>query len=129
LLFRNLKAEHFELVPAVKAGALASLLTGRGAAFGDLFNDGKIDVVINQLDRAPALFRNVEINTNHWVGLRLLGGSKSPRDAIGATVYLTAGGLRLRGDVISGGSFGSSNDLRPHFGLGSAVKVDSCEIH
>ena len=47
---------------------------------------------------------------------------------IGATVYLTAGGNRLRGDVLSGGSFSSSNDLRPHFGLGSAARVDNCEI-
>ena len=129
LLFRNLKADRFELVPAVKSGPLASPLTARGAAFGDLFNEGKIDVVVNQLDRAPALFRNVDPNTNHWVGLRLLGGPKSPRDANGATVYLAVGSLRLRGDVISGGSFASSNDPRPHFGLGTASKVDGCDIH
>ena len=129
LVFRNLKGERFELLPAVNSGAVASLLTARGAAFGDLFNDGKSDVVINQLDRPPALFKDVDLNTNHWVGLRLIGGPKSPKDATGATIYLTYGGLRLRGDVISGGSFASSNDPRPHFGLGTASKVDSCEIH
>jgi hypothetical protein len=57
------------------------------------------------------------------------GGKKSPRDAIGAAVYLTAGGLRQRADVISGGSYASSNDLRVHFGLGAAIKIDSVEIH
>ena len=59
----------------------------------------------------------------------LIGGSKSPRDAVGATVYLTAGGQRQRGDVLSGGSYLSSNDLRVHFGLGDAAKVDGVEIH
>jgi hypothetical protein len=129
LLFHNLRNGKFEVVPPVKGTGLASLLTARGAAFGDLFNDGKIDVVINQLNNVPALLRNVDSDTNHWVGLRLTGGGKSPRDAIGAAVYLTAGGLRQRADVISGGSYASSNDLRVHFGLGGAVKVESVEIH
>jgi hypothetical protein len=129
LLFHNLRNGKFEVVPPVKGTGLASLLTGRGAAFGDLFNDGKIDVVINQLHNVPALLRNVHPDPNHWVGIRLMGGPKSPRDAIGAAVYLTAGGIRQRADVISGGSFASSNDLRVHFGLGEATKVDSVEIH
>jgi hypothetical protein len=102
---------------------------GRGAAFGDLFNDGKIDVVINNLDGVPILLRNVNPDQHHWVELKLVGGPGSPRDAIGATVYLTAGGMRQRGDVLSGGSYLSSNDLRVHFGLGDASRVDAVEIH
>ena len=129
LLFHNLRNGKFEVVPPVRGTGLAAVLTARGAAFGDLFNDGKIDVVINQLHNAPALLRNVDSNKNHWVGLKLIGGPKSPRDAIGATVYLTAGGVRQRGDVISGGSYASSNDFRVHFGLGDAVKVEGVEIH
>jgi hypothetical protein len=129
LLFHNRKNGKFDVVPPVKGTGLASLLTGRGAAFGDLFNDGKIDVVINQLNRAPTLLRNVYSTKNHWVALKLIGGPKSPRDAIGATVYLVAGGIRQRGDVISGGSYASSNDLRVHFGLGETEKVDGVEIH
>ena len=129
LLFRNRKGEKFELMPAVKGTALAQMFTARGAAFGDLFNDGKIDVVINQLDRSPALLQNVSAETNHWVELRLVGGAKSPRDAVGATVYLTADGIRQRGDVISGGSFASTNDPRVHFGLGASTIVEKCEIH
>jgi len=129
LLFHNLRNGKFEVVPPVRGTGLAAVLTARGAAFGDLFNDGKIDVVINQLHNAPALLRNVDSNKNHWVGLKLIGGPKSPRDAIGATVYLTAGGVRQRGDVISGGSYMSSNDQRPHFGLGQATTVDAIEVH
>src|SRR6202043_1552705 len=99
----------FEVMPAVKGTGLAQVLTARGAAFGDLFNDGKIDVVINQLDRSPVLLRNVSGDMKHWVELKLVGGKTSPRDATGATVYLTSGGIRQRADVVSGGSFASSN--------------------
>ncbi|MGA7219964.1 MAG: CRTAC1 family protein [Candidatus Sulfotelmatobacter sp.] len=129
LLFHNLRNGKFEAVPPVKGTGLAAVLTARGAAFGDLFNNGKIDVVINQLHNVPSLLRNVNADKNHWVGLKLIGGPKSPRDAIGAAVYLTAGGIRQRGDVISGGSYASSNDLRVHFGLGEAAKVDKVEVH
>jgi hypothetical protein len=129
LLFHNLRNGKFEAVPPVKGTGLAAVLTARGAAFGDLFNDGKIDVVINQLHNVPALLRNVNADKNHWVGLKLIGGPRSPRDAIGAAVYLTAGGMRQRADVISGGSYASSNDLRVHFGLGAITKVDNVEVH
>ncbi len=117
------------MVPAVKGTGLAETFAGRGAAFGDLFNDGKIDVVINDLDGHPVLLRNVSRDDNHWVELKLVGGPKSPRDAVGATVYLTAGGMRQREDVISGGSYLSSNDPRVHFGLGKATAVSQVEIH
>jgi len=63
------------------------------------------------------------------VELKLVGGPKSPRDAVGATVYLTANGMRQRQDVISGGSYVSTNDPRPHFGLGDAIDAGSAEIH
>jgi hypothetical protein len=129
LLFHNLKGEKFEIVPAVRNTGLAHLMTARGAAFGDLFNDGKIDAVINELDDVPVLLRNVTPDKNHWVGLKLIGGPKSPRDAVGATVYLTAGGVRQRSDVLSGGSFSSSNDQRVHFGLGQNAVVEKLEIH
>ena len=116
-------------MPAVEGTGLALVIPARGAAFGDLFNDGRIDVVINNMDTVPTLLRNVNPDQHHWVELSLIGGPKSPRDAVGATVYLTAGGMRQRGDVLSGGSFISSNDPRVHFGLGDADKVDAVEIH
>ncbi|HKO13914.1 MAG TPA: CRTAC1 family protein, partial [Acidobacteriaceae bacterium] len=129
LLYRNLAGKRFELVPPVEGTGLAEVFAGKGAAFGDLFNDGKIDVVVNVLDHHPVLLRNVSKDDHHWVELKLIGGAKSPRDAVGATVYLVANGMRQRGDVLSGGSYLSSNDPRVHFGLGDATKVDSVEIH
>jgi hypothetical protein len=128
LLFHNVQGK-LELVPPVEGTGLAEVTAGRGVAFGDLFNDGRIDVVINNLDGTPSLLRNVIANKNHWIELRLVGGPKSPRDAIGATVYVTANGFRQRGDVVSGGSFASSSDPRLHFGLGVAAKVDAVEVH
>jgi hypothetical protein len=130
LLFHNVaKGQKFELMPPVLGTGLAAVIAGRGAAFGDLFNDGKMDVVINNMDGVPSLMRNVNADSNHWVGLRLIGGAKTPKDAVGTSVYVTAGGTRQRSDVLSGGSYESSNDQRLHFGLGAAAKIDDVEIH
>jgi hypothetical protein len=129
LLYHNLKKGKFELVPAVEGTGLAVVSVGRGAAFGDIFNDGKIDVVINNMDGVPVLLRNVNPDHHHWVEMKLVGGPKSPRDAVGATVYLNAAGMRQRGDVLSGGSYLSSNDLRVHFGLADATDAGTAEIH
>jgi enediyne biosynthesis protein E4 len=149
-LFRNLDGAKFQEVPPATGSGLASVICARGAAFGDLFNDGHIDVLLNNIDSTPTLLRNVVHNNNHWVTLKLIGGGslssrphpsningasaseaplpKSPRDAIGAKVFLTVGGIRQREDVFSGGSYGSSSDPRVHFGLGSASKIDKLEI-
>ncbi|MBS1866134.1 MAG: CRTAC1 family protein [Acidobacteria bacterium] len=128
-LFRNLDGKKFVEVPPATESGLAELLAGRGAAVGDLFNDGRMDVVINVMDSSPALMRNVVKNDNHWVAFHLIGGPKSPRDAIGAKVFLTTGSIRQRADVFSGGSYGSNSDQRPHFGLGKSDKIDKIEIH
>jgi hypothetical protein len=135
LLFHNEHNGKFTYVPPVKGSGLASLTSGRGAAFGDLFNNGKIDVVISPIDGPPVLLRNVNPDRHHWVELKLIGGvnpangKSSPRDAMGATVYLTANGTRQREDVMSGGSFISSSDQRPHFGLGDSTDAGAAEIH
>ena len=128
LLVHNVEGK-LEFVPAVEGTGLAKLATGRGMAFGDLFNDGRIDVVINNLDSTPTLLRNVTKQSNHWITFKLVGGPKSPRDGVGATVYVTAHGFRQRADVIAGGSFASSPDQRPHFGLGAATSVEKIEVH
>jgi hypothetical protein len=128
-LFRNLDGKKFAEVPPATGSALAELLSGRGAAVGDLFNDSHLDVVINSIDSIPALLRNVVKNDNHWIGLHLIGGPKSPRDAIGAKVFVTAGAIRQRADVFSGGSYGSSSDPRVHFGLGKSDRIEKIEIH
>ena len=129
MLFHNIGGKKFEAVPAVEGSGLADVISGRGMAVGDLFNDGKLDVVINVMDGHPVLLRNVSPDKNHWLELKLVGGPKSPRDAVGATVYVTANGMRQRGDVLSGGSYASTSDPRPHFGLGQATKVDDIEVH
>jgi enediyne biosynthesis protein E4 len=129
LLFHNNRHGKFDYVPPVNGSGLAVLTSGRGAAFGDLFNNGKIDVVINPVDGPPVLLRNVNPDRHHWVEFKLVGGPGSPRDAIGATVYLTANGMRQREDVMSGGSYISSNDQRPHFGLGDATDAGTAEVH
>jgi len=135
LLFHNNHHGKFEYVPPVVGSGLAVVVPGRGAAFGDLFNNGKIDVVINPVDGPPVLLKNVNPDHHHWVELKLVGGTdsrtgrKSPRDAVGTTVYLAANGMRQREDVMSGGSYISSNDQRPHFGLGDATDAGTAEIH
>ncbi|MFC5862414.1 CRTAC1 family protein [Acidicapsa dinghuensis] len=129
MLFHNMQGKKFENVPAVEGTGLALVIPARGMAVGDLFNDGKLDVVINVEDQHPVILKNVSPDHHHWLELKLEGGSKSPRDAVGATVYVTANNMRQRQDVMSGGSYISSNDQRPHFGLGDATSVDSIEVH
>ena len=99
----------------------------RGLAVGDLFNDGNIDLVIENLDGAPTILRNKGMQGNHWVSFEL-GGIKSNRLALGAKVTLVSGGMTQMDEVRSGGSYLSQNDLRLHFGLGKATKVDRVEV-
>jgi hypothetical protein len=134
LLFHSENGK-LRLVPAVEGTGLAEVTTARGMAYGDLFNDGHIDVVINNLDGPPSLLRNVVENGNHWIAFKLVGAPAagaakrgSPRDAVGACVLLTANGFTQRADVLAGGSFASSSDQRPHFGLGKATKIDKIEV-
>ena len=129
LLFRNIKGK-FERAGAPPGNALANAWPGRGLAVGDLDADGRLDLVINNLDAKPALLRNVAAGSGHWLGLRLIGDvtKKSPRDAIGAVAYLTTGNVRQRREVFSGAVYCSQNDMTLHFGLGGATKVDKLEI-
>ena len=129
LLFHNEAGNKFSYVPPVKGSGLGVVIPARGAAFGDLFNDGKMDVIINPIDGPPTLLQNVNPDNHHWVEIKLVGGPKSPRDATCATVYLKANGMRMHQDVLASGSYISSNDRRLHFGLGDATDAGPAEIH
>ena len=107
--------------------ALQEKRVSRGLAVADLFNDGNMDVVINDLDGSPMVLRNHGIPGRHWISIEL-AGTKSNRLALNARVKVTAGGMVQTDEVHSGGSYLSQNDLRLHFGLGSATKIDSIEV-
>ncbi|MCU0239842.1 MAG: CRTAC1 family protein, partial [Pyrinomonadaceae bacterium] len=130
LLFRNGGAKsRFEKVGANPNSALAKAIPARGLAVGDLDDDGKPDVVVNCIDAAPLLVKNVAENKNRWLTIKLIGdGKQTPKDAMGSTVYVTAGGIKQRFDVVSGAGYASQNDQRIHIGLGSASKIDKLEI-
>jgi enediyne biosynthesis protein E4 len=107
--------------------ALLEKRVSRGLAVGDLFNDGNMDVVIEDLDSSPMILRNHGIPGRHWVSFEL-AGTKSNRAAIGARIKIVAGGMTQTDEVHSGGSYLSQNDLRIHFGIAGATKIDSVEI-
>ena len=129
LLFHNAAGKGLTPVPAVTGTPLAQARSSRGMAVGDLFNDGNLCLVINNMDGAPTVLCSKPTAKSHWVDLHLVGNGKSPRDATGATAYLTVGGQRQRGDVVAGGSFASGSDFRLHFGLGAATNVEKLEVH
>ena len=108
--------------------ALKERRVSRGLAVGDLFNDGNMDVVIEDLDGKPMILRNHGVPGNHWVSFEL-DGTKSNRLALNARIRIVAGGMTQTDEIHSGGSYLSQNDLRVHFGLGSATKIDKLEIH
>jgi hypothetical protein len=108
--------------------ALKERRVSRGLAVGDLFNDGNMDVVIEDLDGKPMILRNHGVPGNHWVSFEL-DGTKTNRLALNARIKIVAGGMTQTSEIHSGGSYLSQSDLRVHFGVGSATKIDKVEIH
>ncbi len=108
--------------------ALKERRVSRGLAVGDLFNDGNMDVVVSDLDGSPMILRNHGVPGRHWVSFEL-AGTKSNRLALNARIKIVAGGMTQTDEVHSGGSYLSQNDVRIHFGLGAAKKIDKVEIH
>jgi hypothetical protein len=125
-LFHNLRNGRFALLPDSQSGFNCPL-SSRGAAWGDLHNDGGVEVVVSNMDQTPFLYVPLRKSGSSWVRIRLTG-TKSNRDAIGARVRITAGGLTQTDEVRSGESYISSCDLRLHFGLGAAQRIERIEI-
>jgi hypothetical protein len=127
LLHRNLRNGTFEEVSKASGLADMPLKSRRGAAFGDIANNGNIDIVVLNVGEPPTLLLNTNRSANHRVLFHLVG-TKSNRAAIGARVTIHAGGMTQFDEVRGGGSYLSQNDLRLHFGLGSATKIDLVEV-
>jgi hypothetical protein len=127
LLHRNNRDGTFDEVS--KEAGLTALPnhSRRGAAFGDIFNSGNVDVLLLNVGETPSLLKNRNANSYHRVLFKLIG-TKSNRAAIGARVTIRAAGVKQFSEVRGGGSYLSQNDLRLHFGLGTARKMDTVEI-
>ncbi len=128
LVHHNNRDGTFTEVGAQLCAPFSEKRTGRGAAFGDIDNDGDVDVIINNLDGPPQLLRNDGGNANNSVLIKLIG-SKSNRDGIGARVTVVAGDLKQLDEVHSGDSYLSQSDMRLPFGLEKRTKIDLIEVH
>ncbi|HUK32350.1 MAG TPA: CRTAC1 family protein, partial [Vicinamibacterales bacterium] len=125
-LFKNVDGHRFRNVTDEVGEGLLLERSSRGAAFGDYDNDGRVDVIVINMNDVPTLLHN-ESAGGHWATFRLVG-TKSNRDGVGAKVVVTANGRRQLVEVRSGGSYASHNDLRAHVGLGAATRIDRVEI-
>jgi hypothetical protein len=126
-LFRNKGNLTFEDV-SVKSGASFSIpAPHRGAAFGDLNNDGKMDIVVTVLNGPPEIMMNSTSNNNHWIILKLIG-VKSNRDGLGAKVKITTSRGSQYNQATTAVGYNSSSDKRVHFGLGASTVVDKIEL-
>jgi len=127
LLYHNRGDGTFDEVAAQFGPVLTEERVSRGLAVGDLDNDGRIDVVINDLDGSPQLLRNELAGVGHWLLVSLEGRGPNT-NAVGAVVTLRSGPVSQTRIVQSGTSYLSQSDMRPHFGLGQAARADSLDV-
>ncbi len=127
LLYRNKGNGTFQDVTAASGPSLTTANVSRGCAFGDLDNDGDVDIVVNNLDGPPSLLRNDGGNRNNWLNIKCVG-TRSNRSAIGTRVRVVNGTRSQIGEVMSGSGYYSQNDLRLHFGLGASKKAELVEV-
>ena len=127
LLYHNNGNGTFTDISAAAGPGINAASSARGLAVGDLWNDGQLSVVINNIYEKPSLLVNTVRSGNHWIAFKTLG-TRSNRDGIGAKVTVKVGKRILLDEVRSGSSYISQNDLRVHFGLGSAATVDAVQV-
>ena len=121
------EGKRFRHATAEIGGGLLLEKSSRGAAFGDFDNDGDVDVLVINMNDRPTLLRNDSPPGNHWITVRLVG-TKSNRDGVGARVRIEAGSRVQTSTVRGDGSYLSYSDLRAHFGLAEATRVERLEI-
>jgi hypothetical protein len=127
LLFLNQRKGSFRNISKQAGEAMQIPRVSRGLAIGDLFNDGELEAVVENLKGQPTILKPEGGPQNHWISFQF-EGTKSNRLALNARVRATAGDLVQLGEVMSGGSYLSQHDLRVHFGLGSHDKVEKIEV-
>ena len=127
-VFKNMRDGTFQDVSAEAGPAMNTAAAHRGAAFGDLNNDGKVDVVVSVIGGPAELLYNTSTGENHWILIRTVG-TKSNRDGIGTQIKITGqSGLVQYNEVTTAGSYASSSDKRVHFGLGRDKTIKEIEL-
>lgn len=127
LLYWNSGSGKFKDISSQAGPGCTEPESSRGLAIADFWNDGRLSAVVNNMSARPMLLVNLAVNKNHWLGV-ITQGTKSNHDGIGAQVTVFAGGRKYVQEVRSGSSYISSSDLRLHFGLGAASKIDHTEV-
>ena len=127
ILYHNNGNGTFTDISADAGPGITAAASSRGLAVGDLWNDGRLSVVITNMNAKLSLLVNSVRSPNHWVAFKLIG-NRSNRDGIGARIRLKAGKSRWVDEARSGSSYDSNSDVRVHFGLGTLTKIDSVEI-
>lgn len=126
VLYANLRNGKFANITAQSGAVLSELHSGRGLALGDLFNDGRLEALVNNMNDTPSLYRNSK-SVGNFISLQLVG-TMSNRAALGTSVVLEQGNDRREQEVRSGGGFISQSDLRVHFGLGKSERAERIVI-
>jgi hypothetical protein len=127
VVFRNMGSERFEDVSSSSGAGATAGHSSRGAAFGDIDNDGDIDVLVMNMNEPPSLMRNDYRGPNGWIAIELEGVGSS-RDGLGSIVRVTTGERTQAQAALSQASYYSHNDRRLHFGLGSRTHADRIEV-
>ena len=127
ILYHNKGDGTFEDISAHSGPGITTAASGRGLAIGDLWNDGRLSAIISNMSAPPSLLVNQVHSLNHWIAFKFIG-TRSNRDGIGAKIQVKAGERILVDEVRSGSSYISNNDIRVHFGLGVANKLDRVEV-